>query len=378
MNFLYTKYTMQEFLKKILSLDFLRKRQTSVLGIDIGSSSIKVVQLRKKGGRAVLETYGELALGPYSQVEVGRATNMSQEKLGQALGDLLREAKTTTKTCGVAIPTGSSLISLIELPPVDEKQFEQMIPLEARKYIPVPISEVTLDWWIIPQSDHISREDEPEKKEKVEALIVAIHNEVINKYEEVLKATSLEPSFIEIEIFSTIRALIGNELGTVAIFDMGASSTKISIVERGVVKSSHTINRGSQDVTMALSTGLSLSVKDAENMKRGFGTSGVISKEAVQIISLTLDYVFSETNRILLDYERKNQKTIGKLLLTGGGVGYDGLLELAQKNFQIEVALGDPFSKIEFPAFLENTLKETGPEFAVAVGVALRKLQELG
>ncbi len=349
-----------------------------MLGIDIGSSSIKVVQLRKKHGRAVLETYGELALGPYSQLEVGRATNLAQDKIQTALTDLLREAKTTTKICGVAIPTGASLISLIEVPPADERALQQMIPLEARKYIPVPISEVSLDWWIIPKEDRVVREGEDEKKEKIEVLIVAIHNDTINKYRDILKATSLEASFIEIEIFSTIRAVLGNELGTTAIFDMGASSTKLYVVERGVVKSSHTINRGSQDITRALSASLGITVLEAENIKRGFGTTEQLADKAVaEVISLTMDFIFAETNRILLDYERKYAKSVRKVLLTGGGVGYEGLLALAQKNLQIPVELGNPFSKVDFPAFLEKVLRETGPEFAVAVGVALRRLQEL-
>jgi len=88
----------------------------SVLGIDIGSASIKVVQLKKQGGRAVLETYGALYLGPYGGVEIGRATNLSSTKVAEALSDLLKEAKTTTKNCALSIPVSSSLITFIDMP----------------------------------------------------------------------------------------------------------------------------------------------------------------------------------------------------------------------------------------------------------------------
>ena len=91
-----------DFLKNILSI-FSRKSR-SVLGIDIGTSAIKVVQIKKKRGRAVLETYGELALGPYSGIEIGRSTNLSTEKMVEALKDILRESKTTTVSAGVALP----------------------------------------------------------------------------------------------------------------------------------------------------------------------------------------------------------------------------------------------------------------------------------
>ena len=132
-------------------LSSLFKKETSVLGIDIGSSAVKVVQVKKKHGRAVLETYGELALGPYAGIEVGRATNLPAEKRIEAVKDILREAKTTTVICGAALPLSASLISFITIPPVPDKQVGDVVAIEARKYIPVPLSEVLLDYSIIPR-----------------------------------------------------------------------------------------------------------------------------------------------------------------------------------------------------------------------------------
>ena len=133
---------------------FFAKEDKSVLGIDIGSSSLKVVQLRKEHGRAVLETYGELALGPYSGGEVGQATNLSAEQITESLNDLLRESKVTATNCGVSIPFSRSLLTLVELPyRADPKEQETVIQLEARKYIPVAASEVQLDWFIVPKEN---------------------------------------------------------------------------------------------------------------------------------------------------------------------------------------------------------------------------------
>ena len=131
--------------------DLFAKKEKSVLGVDIGSSSLKVVQLRKEHGQAVLETYGELALGPYGGSEVGQATNLSAEQVTETLKDLLREAKVTTKTCGVSIPFARSLLALVTLPyRKDPAEQKTVIELEARKFIPVPISEVQLDWFVVP------------------------------------------------------------------------------------------------------------------------------------------------------------------------------------------------------------------------------------
>jgi len=129
------------------------KKGQSVIGIDIGSSSIKIVQLRKKNGRAILETYGELALGPYSGVEIGRATSLPNEKLIEAIRDLMKESNVTTVSAGISIAAASSLLSFIRMPEMDPKQLATMIPIEARKYIPVPITEVALDWWILPKEE---------------------------------------------------------------------------------------------------------------------------------------------------------------------------------------------------------------------------------
>ena len=133
--------------------DIFKKKNNSALGIDIGSSSIKVVQLQKKGNKAILETYGELSLGPYGQVSIGQSTNLPTEKIVQAVNDLLseKEVALTTKVCGLAIPFKASLLSIIEMPALSEKELASMVPIEARKYIPVPISDVTIYLSIIPK-----------------------------------------------------------------------------------------------------------------------------------------------------------------------------------------------------------------------------------
>src|SRR3989344_7652217 len=115
----------------------------SVIGIDIGSAYLKVVQLRRKVGKAVLETYGELALGPYAGSEIGRATNLPVPALAEALRDLLREAHVTTANGAVAVPFASSLVTTIDMPALSEQELSSAVPIEARKYVPVPISEVS-------------------------------------------------------------------------------------------------------------------------------------------------------------------------------------------------------------------------------------------
>lgn len=362
-------------------------KEESVVGIDIGSSSIKVVQIKRKRGKAVLETYGELALGPYAGFQIGQATNLPPEKIVEVLKDVMKEANVTTKNCGIAIPIKSSLVSVIEMPNFSEKQLNQMIPIEARKYIPVPISEVTMDWFVVPTEADIpddSSEDLPagavvdESKKKVHVLIVAIHNDVLTRFSSIVAGAELDAGFFEIEMFSSIRAALEQDVAPTLMFDMGAAATKLYIVERGVVRNAHIISRGSQDITLAISSSLGVPVDRAEKLKRNFGSNlPEEDKQIADVMGFVVDPILSETNSILLNYERKSNKNVAKVLLTGGGVGLNGFAEYAKKKLNTDVSLALPFSKVETPAFLSEVLKKTGIGFSVAVGTALRRLQEL-
>jgi len=370
-------------LDKISDFNFLKKSDNkSVLGIDIGETSIKVVQLRKDEGTAVLETYGEIALGPYANLEIGQSVQPTVDQTVAALSDLIKEANVTTKSCGASIPFSSSLISVIQMPKLDKKQLAKMIPIEARKYIPVPVSEVTLDWFVIPKEEKVESFDSDEEKDtvqdsKINILLVAIHNEVLSQYREIMRAAGLELSFYEIEIFSTIRSILGRNLKPALVIDIGASTTKLFIVEFGIVKMSHVISRGSQTITRTLARSLQLSQTEAETLKRKVGIADPVDhKEVTDASLLVLTDIFAEVNRVLLQFQKQYNKNVGQVYLTGGGSALKGVLSFTSQHLETEVILGDPFSKVESPSFLEDVLKEVGPDFSVAVGLALRKLQE--
>ena len=212
--------------------------------------------------------------------------------------------------------------------------------------------------------------------EKTNILVVATQNDVISKYRSIVSLSSLSASFFEIEIFSSIRANFEHELSPVLLIDFGASRTKLSIVEFGMVKNFHTIVRGGSDISESISKSLSVPFSEAEKMKKEFGLYGNPSEKSLSdIIKIHIDYIFSETNNVLLDYEKKYSRTISKVIFTGGGALLKGLKEVAANNFRAEIEIGHPFSKVNAPAFLSKVLETMGPEFAVALGLALRKLQ---
>lgn len=348
------------------------KPSTSVLGIDIGTSSIKVVQLRRERGRVILETYGAIALGPYAGQEIGRATALGADKLTEALKDVIREANVTTVDASLSIPYASSLISLIKLPASVEPQLAQVMPIEARKYIPVPINEVLLDWFVVSGGKQAAPDS------KMEVLLVAIHNDTIQKFRTIATDAALAVSFFEIEVFSSVRASLDHGLAPVAVVDMGAATTKFYIVERGLIRESHIINRGAQDLTLATSRALGITVAQAEERKRKYGITDSPENSVKQSLELSLEPLVSEVARTATGWERSHNQSLSALVLTGGGATLKGLRDFMQSKVQNEVRMADPFGKTQAPAFLEAILKESGPEFSVAVGLALRRLQELG
>ncbi|MFA6227262.1 MAG: type IV pilus assembly protein PilM [Candidatus Paceibacterota bacterium] len=362
---------------------FFAPKEVSVLGIDLGPSSVKVVQLKKKGGKAVLETYGELSLGTYAGTDTGRSTVLGTDKLALAVKDLLKESNTTTLNSGMSIPIGSSLITFIKLPTTDERQLAEMVPMEARKYIPVPISEVSVDYWPIPKDETTISEfqngQKVEASKETEVLLVVIHNDAINKNNDIQKLVGLNNTFSEIEIFSCMRAMLETSIAPQMIVDFGSNSTKAFVVEKGILRTSHIINRGAQDITLAISKSLGISFEEAEKIKRmqGIVSEAGSDKNILEVSSVTLDFILSEISRVLTNYYRKNGKKVSKVTLTGGGALLKGLREKAQLSFETPVELANPFSKVEYPAFLEEVLKDAGPEFAVAIGLAIRKLQEI-
>ncbi len=357
-------------------------REDSAVGVDIGSSAIKVVEIKKKGGKAVLETYGAISLGPYADQDSGRVTNLPVEKIVLALQEVLKQSGVTGTNLALSIPIQSSLIFTLTLPAeMNDAELSTIVSTEARKYIPVPITEVSVDYFILPKKESSfeemnSGDSSLEQINKINVLVVATQNDAVAKYKSVISQCDLNASFFEVEIFSSIRANFEHELSPVLLIDFGASRTKLSIVEFGMVKNYHTIDRGGADISNSISKSLSIPFAQAEKMKKEFGLFGdSTEKSLADIIRVHIDYIFSEANNVLLGYEKKYNRTISKVIFTGGGSLLKGLSEVAVNNFRAEVEIGHPFSKVEAPAFLEKVLSAMGPEFAVALGLALRKLQ---
>ncbi len=356
-------------------LNFFSKKGGRSVGIDIGSSSIKVVEVQKKGSHAELVTYGLLEVGPYDQKEIGRAVTLSEDKVVEALTDVLRESKVTATDAGIAIPFRSSFMRMVEFPQVTESELETMVPIEARKYIPVPMAEVSLDWSLVPQVARMTGGENEEEK-KVNVLLVAIHNEVLSRFEKIAKGSKLSKPFYEVESYSTMRSVIPQSNEAVMICDIGAGSTKVYVTYKGFVVYSHIVNIGSQDITLNLSKSTRIKIDEAEMQKREVGLSGGSDDQVYKTADLVLSRISAELTSVKNLFEQKYSSKITKVSLVGGGAQLKGLSTYIQDKLKLETEKADPFGQVQVPEFLTGTLKEIGPEFAVAVGCALRGVSE--
>ncbi len=366
--------------EKFLSGLLPKRGAGAVVGLDIGGSFVKAVQLHKKGNKVMLDTYGEIALGPIVGLEVGQATNLSIDQLATAINELFLEAKITSRDIVFSLPLSSTLLTVIEMPDLGDAKLQEMIPMEARKYIPTSVSEVSLSHWIIPRLNRTYVDPDLEDKEKgntirkVDVLLAAVHNDIFDKYNQIAQKLGATSVTFEIEVFSTIRSVLGRDNTPTMIVDIGAANTKVTIVEEGIVRSSHLTNVGSQDITTALSHARGVSMLEGEEAKREYGLPGNPNDPSIaEVTRLAVERIFQEANRILVRYQNEKHIVIAKVVLTGGGSLLKGIRELAANNFETDVVYGNGFSKVEAPEAVQPLLKDSGPEFAVALGLALRK-----
>jgi type IV pilus assembly protein PilM len=367
-----------DMLSQLGSVDLFKKG--SALGIDIGSSSVKVVELQKKGSGAKLLKYGTLSLGPFTQGDIGSSQRLPDAELVKVVKTALDAIGVSTKKGGFAIPLKLSLIVTIDVPASAEGNLDTVVPIEARKYIPMHPSEVNLAWSIVSDSNAKSLSKKKNVGEqKIKVLVAAIHNNTVDAYHSIAEKAGVIPAIFEIETFSAIRSVFGKDQGVFALLDIGADASKVLVIDYGSIAVSHTIHRGSQAFTERIRDTLNLSFPEAEKIKRKTGMRGVVGNVNLQELLLQdVDFIMQEAKRVIENFEKQNGKKIEKVALIGGGALMNGALEVAQVVFGKKVFLGNPFNSIELPTpALAPVLAGTCPEFAVACGIALRALNEL-
>lgn len=361
----------------------------SYLGVDIGTSSLKIVQLSKIRDKFKLDNYGEVKLfDENAPMEVRRqnALKMPDGEIADLMKKIMAETKVTATQAAFSLPVFSSFSTIIEMPPMSQDEMEKAIQFEARQYVPIPISEVSLGFVIIgeeqklvqpgaPAGAQLDRQNADKKhKKNLEVLLVAVPNEIKNKYQNIATLTGLELVAIEMETFPLARALLKGAHETALVVDIGARSTDICIVDNGFVRISHNFEFSGVDITKAYGEFAHADFAEAEKKKIMTGlnlTPGQL--DGAKDLLFIVDNIINECERIMNSYFNKTGRPVKKIVMGGGVSRMPGFQERFREKLQINVSLGSPFEGIAYPPELKKTLEEIGPSFAVAVGLAMRR-----
>lgn len=347
------------------------------LGIDIGTSSIKMVELQRVGGRVKLENYGELKprvlyKKPFRTLEKSTLLLSSQD-ISRGIRAIIQEAKIKTKRAAFSIPDFSTFYTTFKLPPMTEEEIPGAVRFTARQHIPLPLSEVALDWSIIKKGSY-----QKKKIEGLKILLVAVPNEVIHQYQEIADFSGLELFALEAEAFSLSRSLVKKDKKTVILADIGAQSTTVSVVDGGALQMSHSFDVSGNEFSEVLAKALSVDYDTAEGLKEKYGlreTGEVAGKSVAQILLPLVDIILTEIKKISQSFSQAETKEIESIVLAGGNALIPNLKEYFQTQLEKEIEITNPFADIFYPPILEKTLEKMGPSYAVAAGIALRELE---
>jgi len=346
------------------------KKPKSHLGVDIGASAVKLAEVEKEGGRHKLINYGIFPLREYLEKREKKVSAESpripQDEMAEIIKKTMREARIKTREAYLSIPVYSSFLTLIELPPMPEKEIAAALPFEAKKYVPVPISEVVLDWSIVTLGN---------KQTNLQILLIAVPKEVIDYYNKIVKLTGLNLRSVEEETFSLTRCLVGNDKSAIILIDAGARSINISIVDGGYIRIAHNLEMGGTKIIKAVSQQMGLSLEKAEELKENLLAIGQSleeqNPELKGVVYSILGNVAIEVREIIDSYQSKHNRRIEKCILVGGAIRAFGFVDYFMNKLNMEVSLGNPFARVIYPQLLEPALKDLGPSLAVAVGLAM-------
>lgn len=383
--------------------NLFKQKASSFLGIDIGTNSIKLVELENVSGRPRLVTYGAVEVdSQVARSEENQASKQDQERIAAAMRLLLQKTGARSGLAVAALPNFSVFSSVISLPKLGDKQLAEAVSWEAKKFIPMPIENVVLDWKILneenrerllsPEATEGAGEAQEAQAKKTQPseessnlakckvvaqiLLTAAPRHLVERYVAVFKLAGLELLSLETESFALARSLVGNEEGSILIADVGALTTDLTVVKKGVPVFSRSTNVGGGAVTRAIADSMGVSLERAEQFKRdtGIASAAAASGGAASVIQRSFAPVISEM-KYTLELQQRSGSAIEKILLTGGSAFLSSLDRYISASLNVKVFIGNPWARVSYPKDLGGVLDTIAPMMGVAIGLAMREIE---
>lgn len=345
--------------------------QNEFLGIDIGTTSIKIVELKIKKERIELSNYGILEkYGHLERINDALQTmsfKLLEESTALLLRQLLEKMRIRTKTSFIALPSFTGFAVLAEFPSMTEKELAQAVKFQASQYIPMTFEETTLDWQI-----------EKRTEDKIYVLLIAIPTDIIKRYVKTAQLTKLNLKGLELENVALAHMFSKRENVPFVLVDIGGRATSISVIDEGILVMNRNIETAGGDITQVIASGLGINPFRAEEIKKAYGLN-ISNQGEMKVINLIiplLDVIKREIEKSINNYYLRTKKKIEKVILTGGGANLKGLDEYYSKQLLLPVIKGNPFNMglIAYNPKLAPIISEIGSSLATACAVALKEI----
>jgi len=335
----------------------------TTLGLDIGSHAIKLVELVEDHDTFALMAAGSVPTPPNAFTSVSPA---DMEAAAATVKRLIKDTGAKGREVQIALPESKIFSRVIEVPALSQRELASAIKWEAEQYIPLPLDQVNLDFTIL-------RDTKATGTNKMEVLLVAAPKTLVDKYLSILELAEITATAAETEIIATARALVRSlpNVKSILVVSMGAQTTDVGILRGGILAFTRSIPAAGDAITRAIGQGLDFSSPQAEEYKRTYGLqTDKLDGKIVLAAKPIMDSVVGELRRALAYYQEKFKEPIQSVVLSGGTVRIPGMVTYLAQELGVEVLLGNPWAGITRDARF-NVLTSEGPNFCVAVGLAL-------
>lgn len=341
-------------------------REGDYFGLDIGETAIRIVQLKKSGGKPSLVSYGDAPLGiaslhSDSQTDIG--------KLAAAVSQLVKELKLTTKSVVAGLPASKVFASVITTPKLTQAELEKAIKFQADQYVPMAIDQVKLDWSILGPG---------RSENELEVLLVAAPNTVTAKYLGILEQAGLEVVALEANATALYRALVPPTSPPVLVLDMGTAASDLTIVYQNSPRLIRSVNVGGRTFIKSVGQNLGLDDIQAEQFVNKFGlTQSKLEGQVYKAIKPSLDLLIDEISKSIKFFAgRYPEAKLEKLVLTGGTSSLMELPAYLATTIGLPVEIGNAWINVSYPASLQEKLISVSNRYGVASGLAQRNMVE--
>lgn len=352
---------------------FKRKVFPSYLGVDIGTTSIKVAEVRNGSERPELVNYGVLESSGYlareNQALQTSSLKIFESEIVELLTTVVREMGTRTKDVVASLPLFSAFIAVLDFPKMEPQEIERAIVYQAKQYVPLPLTEVALDWLKV-------AEYEDEKgffHQKV--LLISVPQEQIKKYQAMFLAAGLTLRALEIESLSLTR-IMGSDPTPTMIVDIGSRSTSIVFSEKGSLIWATQSDYGGASLTQTLASSLNINPLRAEELKKERGILGTGPSYELSTIMLPfLDVILNEVRKAQFLYNEQfpSARKIERIVLAGGGANLLGIEPYVERAFSIPTVRITPFSRFSYPPAMEPLIPELNAVMPIALGLGIKE-----